>query len=112
MGEVVGATGDTVMATATAITGDMDLAGGAILTAGVIRMRGVILTGGTTPTIPPILTIHTMALIMMKAMGRRRRPRKRLPLRWNRDNSNLLIGASVRTPRVIIPTLKIARGVG
>jgi len=109
MGEVVGATGDTVMATATAITGDMDLAGGAILTGGVIRMRGVILTGGTILTIP---TIHTMVLIMIKAMGRRRRPRKRLPLRQNRDNSNLLIGASVRTPRVIIPTLKIARGVG
>ncbi len=106
MGEVVGATGDTVMVTATAITGDMDLAGGAILTGGVIRMRGVILTGGT------IHTIHTMVLIMMKAMGRRRHPPKRLPLRQNRDNSNLLIGASVRTPRVIIPTLKIARGVG
>jgi len=110
MGEVVGATGDTVMATATAITGDMDLAGGAILTAGVIRMRGVTLTGGTI--LITILTIPTTVLIMMKAMGRRQRPRERLPLRQNRDNSNLLIGASVRTPRVIIPTLKIARGVG
>ncbi len=102
--EVVGAiikdtlmgTAIVIMATAMAmaITGDMDMVG------------GVILTGGTTLTIP------TMALITMRDIGGCRCSHKRLLLRQNRDNSNLLIGTSVRTQRVTTPTLRIARVVG
>jgi hypothetical protein len=99
--EVAGAImGDTPTATAIAIamamaiTGDTDMVG------------GVILTGGTTLTIP------TMILITMKAMRACRCFHKRLILRQNLGNSNLLIGTSVRTQRVTTPTLRIARAVG
>jgi len=90
------ATAIAIMATAMAmaITGDMDMVG------------GVILTGGAPLTIP------TMVLITMRAMGGCRCFHKRLLLRQNRDNSNLLIGTSVRTQRVTPPTLRIARVVG
>jgi len=97
--EVVGAImGDTLTATAIAMamafTGDMDMVG------------GVILTGGAPLTIP------TMILITMRAMGGCRCFHKRLLLRQNRDNSNLLIGTSVRTQKVTTPTLRIVRVVG
>ena len=115
--EVVGAImGDTLTATAMAITGDMDMAGGVIVTGGVILIGGVILTdgviliGGITLTIPTM--IPTTTLILMKAMRGRRCFHKELLLRPNGDNSNLLIGSSVRTQRVTTPTLKIARVVG
>jgi len=95
--EVVGAIlGDTLTATAMAmaITGDMDMVG------------GVILTGGAPLTIP------TTILITMRAMEGRRCRHKRLHLRQNSDDSNLLIGTSVRSQRVTTPTLKIARVAG
>ena len=91
------ATAIAIMATAMAmaITGDMDMAG------------GVILTGGA------LLTIRTtMALITMAAIGGCRCFPKRLLLRQNQDNSNLLIGTSVRTQKVTTPTLRIVRVVG
>ncbi len=99
--EVVGAImGDTLTATvmAMAITEDMDMVG------------GVILTGGVPLTIPTM--ISTMILITMRAMEGCGCFHKRLLLRQNRDNSNLLIGTSVRTQRVTTPMLKIARVVG
>jgi hypothetical protein len=87
------------MAMAMAIMEDMDMVG------------GVILTGGTTLiTIPTI--IPTTILITMMAMGDCRCFHKGLLLRQNRDNSNLLIGTSVRTQRVTTLTLKIAPVVG
>ncbi len=99
--EVAGAImGDTLTATAMAIamaiTGDMDMD----------MVGGVILTGGAPLTIP------TTILITMRAMGGCRCFHRRLLLRQNRDNSNLLTGTSVRTQRVTTPTLKIARVVG
>jgi hypothetical protein len=48
----------------------------------------------------------------MGVMGDRRCLHKGLPLRQNRDNSDPLIGTSVRTQRVTTPMLKIARVVG
>ncbi len=96
--------GDTLTATAMAITGDMDMVGGVIL------MDGVILIGGTTLTIPTM--IPTTILITMRAMEGRRCFHKGLILWRNRDNSDLLIGTSVRTQRVITPMLKIARVAG
>ncbi len=99
--EVVGAImEDTLTAMAMAITGDMDMD----------MVGGVILTGGAPLTIPTM--IPTTILITMRAMGGCRCFHKRLLLRQNRDNSNLLIGTSVRTQRVTTPTLKIARVVG
>jgi len=101
--------GDTVTASAAAIamaiTGDLGMVG------------GVILTGGTTPTIltiPPMVpsTIPTTILLTMGVMGNRRCLHKRLPLRRVRDNSSVLIGTSVRTQKVTIPTLRIAQAVG
>ena len=93
---------DSVMATTMAFTGDLAMAG------------GVILTGGTILTIPTI--IHTpipiTIPITMGAMGNRRCLHKGLPLPQNPDNSNLLIGTSVRTQRVTTPTSKNARAVG
>ena len=133
MQEVVGAImGDMLTATAVAITGDMDmgggviliggviltdgaiLIGGVILTGGVILIGGVILTdgvyrtGGTTLTIPTMIPTTTL----MRATRGRRCFHKELLLRPNRDNSNLLIGSSVRTQRATTPMLKIARVVG
>ena len=106
--EVAGAImGD--MLTAMAIMGDMDMVGGAILT-GVIPTGGVILMGGVIPTIPT--TIPTTILITTRTMEVRRCLHKRLLLRQKRDNSNLLIGASVRTRRATTLTLKIARRAG
>jgi hypothetical protein len=100
--------GDSVMATTTAITGDLDTVGGVILTGGII--------GGTIPTGGIILTMLTPTLttilITMVVMGNRRYLHKGLFLRQNRDDSNLLIGTSVRIQRVTTPTLKIARVVG
>ena len=118
-GEVVEAImGDMLTATAMAmaITGDLDMVGGVILTGGVILMGevtptgGVTLTGGTALTIPTI--IPTTILIIMRTTEDRRCLHERLHLRQNWDDSNLPIGASVRTQRVTTPTLKIARGVG
>jgi hypothetical protein len=103
--EVVGAImGDTLTATAMAITGDMDMVGGVILIGEVIP------TGGTALIIPII--ILTTILITMRAMEGRRCRHKRLHLRQNSDDSNLLIGTSVRSQRVTTPTLKIARVAG
>jgi hypothetical protein len=122
MEEVVRAIlGDTLTATAV-VTGDMDMGGEAILIGGVILIAGVILiggvtltdgvirTGGTTLTIPTM--IPTTILITMRAMEGRRFFQKGVLLWRNRENSNLLIGTSVRTQRVTTPTLKIARVVG
>jgi len=79
---------------------------GAVVATGVAMAGGVILTGGTTLIIPTTIPIP------MGAMGNRRCLHKELPLRQNRDNSNVLIGTSVRTQRVTTPTSKIARVVG
>jgi hypothetical protein len=56
--------------------------------------------------------IPTTILITTRALEGRRCFHKGLLLRQNRDNSNLLIGTSVRTQRGTTPTLKIARVVG
>jgi hypothetical protein len=56
--------------------------------------------------------IPTTILITMRAMEDRRCFHKGLVLWQNRDNGDLLIGTSVRTQRVITPTLKIARVAG
>jgi len=115
--EVVGAImGDTLTATAMAITGDMDTVGGVILIGGVTPIGGVIPTGGVILTGGTILTIPTMipttVLITTRAPEGRRRCHEGLLLQQNLDKSNLLIGTSVRTQRVTTPTLKIARVVG
>jgi len=104
-------TGDTlrVTAIATAITGDMDMVGGVTPTDGV-TLTGATITGGVTRIIPTL--IPTTILITMKAMEGRPCFQKRYLLRRDRDNSNLLIGTSVRTQRVTIPMLKIAQLVG
>ena len=93
-------TGDSVMATVMDFLGDM--------------VGGVILTGGTTLTIPTTIPTPTPITIpiTMGAMGNRRCLHKGLPLRQNRDNSNLLIGTSVGIQRVTTPTSKNARVVG
>ncbi len=101
--EVAGVIKDTLTATAIVI---MAIAMAMVITGDMDMVGGVILTGGTTLTIPP------MALITMRDIGGCRSSHKRLLLRQNRDNSNLLIGTSVRTQRVTTPTLRIARVVG
>ena len=86
------------------IMGDLDMVG------------GVILTGGTTPM---ILTIPTMipsmiptTILITGVMGNRRCLQRGLAPRQHLDNSNLLIGTSVRIQRVTTPTLKIVGVVG
>ena len=103
--------GDTDAAMAVDITGDLDMVGGVTLIGGVIRTGGTTLTILTIPTIIPSI-IPTTILITMRVMGNRRYLQKGLAPRQRQDSSNLLIGTSVRTPRVTTLTLKIARVVG
>jgi len=94
--------GDSVMAMA--FLGDLDMIG------------GVILTGGTTltilTTIPTMILIIIPTILIMGFTGNRRRLRRGWFRRQNRDNNNLLFGASARTQRVTTLTSKIAAGVG
>ena len=106
--------GDTLTVTAMAITvttEDMDTVGGVIITDGVILTGGII--GGAIPMGGIILTIPTPIPIPIPiTMEDCRGLPKGLLLRHNRDNNDHLIGTSVKTLRVTIPTLKIVRGVG